>query len=315
MAVRDAWVARPSPDADPRARSKQRSLGLAIAVVGLVVVAVGAIGNFVVAGDLPDGSGALAWTFGVSTTGLGIMKLGIAIVLIGIVIRLWYRVESVKASLGEIVSPTADAGEVRSTTVNTEHGRATVSRAPPKPLTIHRMAKALWAPMVVMGVMVLAIGFILSLATSAQPEGSTAFRGVWAWSQGTLFLGEGLILSGISFLLGTILAGLREGGAEVQHTLGVPVKTLRMPASVKAFIALMMLGMMLAILQFVLYGVAAARAAGDAAAFAVWSAWLGPLREVALGTLLLGIVLALYGISKALGFQFARIRELVTQHA
>ena len=73
----------------------------------------------------------------------------------------------------------------------------------------------------------------------------------------------------------------------------------------------MMVGMMAAVVQFILYGVAATTAA-NASADAVWVAWLGPLREVALGILLASIVLALVSIARALGFQCQRIRQLAT---
>ena len=109
-------------------------------------------------------------------------------------------------------------------------------------------------------------------------------------------------------MLGTILASLRSGGGEVQESLGVTVKTLKMPASAKLFVLLMMMGMMLSIVQFVLYIVATGVDNPG-----TWFTWLGPLRELSLGLLLSGIVLALYTIGTVLGFQFTRIRELVTE--
>ena len=81
-----------------------------------------------------------------------------------------------------------------------------------------------------------------------------------------------------------------------------------MPFSAKIFVALMVTGMMLSIAQFALYIVAA-----EVDSPAAWFAWLGPLREVALGLLLSGIVLALYTIGTVLGFQFTRLRELVVE--
>ena len=111
-----------------------------------------------------------------------------------------------------------------------------------------------------MGAMVLVTGLIVGLAAAAADPGSTAFRSLDAWWQGTLFLAEGLLLSGIAFLLGTILSSLRRGGGEVQASLNVPIQTPAVPKIAKAFIAVMMLGMMVAIAQFILYGVAAANA-------------------------------------------------------
>ena len=45
---------------------------------------------------------------------------------------------------------------------------------------------------------------------------------------------------------------------------------------------------------------------------AAWFAWLGPLRELSLGLLLMSIVLALYTIGTVLSFQFNRMRDIVT---
>ena len=179
------------------------------------------------------------------------------------------------------------------------------STAAPGQLPIHRVARVLWAPMLAMGVMAVGIGLALSLIQAGTGDADDA-RDLSAWVQGTQFLGEGFLLAGISFLLGSILGALREGGGEVQVSLGITVQTLRMPASAKAFIALMAVGMMVMMAQFVLYIVATG--VNDAAP---WFAWLGPLREVGLGLLLAGIVLALYTIGTMLGFQFHRIRSIV----
>ena len=65
--------------------------------------------------------------------------------------------------------------------------------------------------------------------------------------------GEGLVLSGISFLLGSILGSLRQGGGEVQESLGVGVKTLIMPLTAKLFVGLMMMGLMIEMVQFGFY--------------------------------------------------------------
>lgn len=314
MATQIDWVKRPAPTANYRAVSAYRVRGPLIGLVGLTVLAATLAANAAAAGRLAtDPAGAteiLAWSFGASTTGFALLKVGIAVVLVGIIVRLWLRVDSVKAALG-VLARGLYGGSTLFGAVSTPWGRATVTRNAPQPLLIHTMARALWLPMLVMGAMAVLAGLVLSGVTAGQEAGSEGFRQLWAWTQGVQFLGEGLILAGIAFLLGTILAGLRAGGGEVQESVGAPVKTLAMPASAKAFIGLMIVGMMLAIGQLVGYGVAAG-AAGDPVAFAARGAWLGPLREVALGILLSSIVLALYTISTVLGFQFARIRELIT---
>ncbi len=130
-----------------------------------------------------------------------------------------------------------------------------------------------------------------------------------AWVQGLQFPGEGFLLSGISFLLGTILGSLRKGGGEVQESVSVGVKTLDMPRTAKLFVGLMALGLMVEIFQFVAYAVVATF--DDPASVATYFTWLGPVREAGLGILLSGIVLALATIAKALGFQFWRLAEIV----
>ena len=64
----------------------------------------------------------------------------------------------------------------------------------------------------------------------------------------------------------------------------------------------------LAVLQFVLYLVVA----GGVDTPAAWFAWLGPLRELSLGLILSGIVLALVTIGNVLDFQFSRIKQIIT---
>lgn len=308
-----AWLARPPLTERPDTQTWHRNTGLGLGGLGLVIIGVAAVSNWTTApsaGGSGDTAGTLAGTFAASTFGLGVTKTGIAVILIGIVLALWRRVNAVGVALPELRAGTTD-GQTRPLTgdLETPFGPARASARAPNPLTIHRMAEVLWLPVLAMGAMALAVGLVLGLVTSSEAAGTEAFRVASAWSQGTLFLGEGLLLSGISFLLGTILSSLRRGGAEVQESLGVSVHTLKMPATAKAFIALMAIGMMAAIVQFVLYGVAASVAA-EPAAYAVWVSWLGPFREVALGVLLAGIVLALASIAKALGFQFHRLRQL-----
>ena len=220
------------------------------------------------------------------------------------------RVESVKQALGAI-KPGGD-GRLETGTVETPYGKALATNAVPKPLPIHKMARTLWAPMLAMGYMLVLAGLITAIVWSANVGTGTGLD-AQAWTAALQFLGEGFLLAGISFLLGSVLASLREGGGIVQHSLDLSVRTLAMPRTAKAFVALMMLGVMLAMAQFVLYlvviyGADGARSLQSAQA---WFAWLGPLREVSLGLLLAGIVMALVTIGNVLGFQFDRIKQII----
>lgn len=243
-----------------------------------------------------------AWTFALAIGALGTLKLSIGL-------RLWIRVDSVKEALPRLMPQGLQPAPVTEGTIDSPYGPATISRRAQEPLFIHRLAIALWAPMLLMGVMVVAIGFVVGLAAAGSAGDAGAYLSLRTLEPGILFLGEGLLLSGISFLLGSILGSIRLGGGEVQEALGIAVKTLKMPLTAKVFIGLMAMGMMVEMVQFVLYIVAAGVSA--AGTVAVWTTWLGPLREAGLGILLTGIVLALATIAKALSFQFSRITEII----
>lgn len=306
------WV-RPAVTADYRAPSATPRAGITLAVIGLLLAVITLIAN-IVAGSLVGDARAtsiLAWSFGLTTTAFSVIKLGIAVVLWGIIMKLWVRVESLKATLpalrGQAVSPAQAAGPGE---ISTPFGPATISAREPRPLFIHGMARALWAPMLVMGVTAVVIGLILSFVQAGNALSNPGLAGSQgAWVQGVQFLGEGFLLSGISFLLGTIMWAIRTGGGEVQALLGLPVRTLKMPAPAKVFVALMMLGLAVELVQFILYIVVANTP--DPQTVAVWSTWLGPLREAGLGLILSGIVLALVAIGNVLGFQFHRVQEII----
>jgi len=306
-------TARPSPTADSSKPSQYRKVGFIVAFIGLMGATASVIANFVAAPGIDSENSygeTLAWTFGLSIFSFGVLKISIAIMLMGIVVRLWFRVDSIKAALASLHGHDEFDGQQRTGPLDTEWGKAEVTAKPPDLLPIHRMARTMWRPMLVMGFMALTAGLISSLVWAGETPGTTAFREAAAFTQGIEFLGEALLLSGIAFLLGAILAGLREGGGEVQASLGLPVTTLKMPATAKAFVALMMLGLMAGIAQFIGY-LFAIGAAGDPASFSSWSNWLGPFRELALGLILAGIVLALVTIGDVLGFQFDRVKSII----
>ncbi len=305
-------AARPAKGTDPAAKSRYRTIGLGLALVGLMGVAVSVIGNFVaVAGIDADNSYAetFAWTFGLSIFSFGVVKIAIAVILMGIIVRLWHRVDSIKEALVSLHGH-SDAPRVTSGDVKTAWGAATVTETPPKLLPIHKMARLMWRPMLAMGAMALTTGLVSSFVWAGETPGTESFRQAAAFTQGVEFLGEAMLLTGIAFLLGTILAGLRDGGGEVQSSLGLPVTTLKMPVTAKAFVVLMMMGLMVGIVQFVLY-MAQIGNADDVVSFSSWANWLGPFRELSLGLILAGIVLALVTIGNVLSFQFDRIKSII----
>jgi len=303
MAALAHLVRRPPPDADPRQTLRIRSVSVAIGLLGVALVSAALAANLAVAAGDADADNLL-WTFGLSVAGFRTLKLAIALVLTGIVVRLWMRVDAVEAALQRLKAE-ADPGSTRYGDIDTPFGKGALTEKAPGLLPPQAMARIMWRPMVLMGPMLVLAGLVLSLLATGADDPDTV-QAFWAWTQGTQFLGEAMLLAGISFLLGTILAGLREGGGEVQESLGLAVKTLHMPTSAKAFLVLMFGGFLLGVAQFVLYGIAAY--VDDPA---TWFAWLGPLRELALGILLSGIVLALFTIGTVLGFQHWRIRQII----
>lgn len=299
--VADAKL-RPSATADYGAPSTQRSRGIVLALLGLLVTAIAFVGNLALGWNTGlDPASTLPWTFGVTTTGFALIKTGIAVVLWGIVLKLWLRADSIKSTLTALVGRHIDdptpVGDIA-----TPFGKATVTETAPGPLPLHKMAKRMFRPMVAMGLMVVIAGLVVSLVAASSAPNTVAL----AWMQGLQFLGEGMLLGGISFLLGTILWAIRTAGGEIQEALGVKVITPKMAMTAKAFVGLMLVGMMISVAQFVGY-VAVAGSPNPTAAFA----WLAPLREVGLGLILAGIALALVTIGNVLSFQFFRVKSLI----
>jgi hypothetical protein len=315
MASADALLLRPVPGGDYRARSKFRAVGLGAALFGVVAAMIALVAN-IVAGlwvDQPARATQVAridaWSFGLNTAAFGVVKLAIAIVLLGILRQLWLRVESVKTALPSLKGSGDGPVPIHTGPVNTRWGKAKETTTVPKPLVIHRMARAMWAPSAAMGFMAVMAGLVLAIVQAGNVVSDPTLAGhLSAWVRGIQFLGEGFLLSGISFILGSILSSLRTGGGEVQEALGVSVKTLDMPTTANAFVGLMMVGLMVEVFQFVVY---LATTTFTPATAATYFTWLGPVREAGLGLILSGIVLALVTIGNVLGFQFARITEIV----
>jgi hypothetical protein len=74
-----------------------------------------------------------------------------------------------------------------------------------------------------------------------------------------------------------------------------------------AFVGLMAVGLMGAIATATLFLVATG--SGN---YASWTPWLSQAGLFSLGALLSGITLALYSVGNVLGFQFTRIRDIIT---
>jgi hypothetical protein len=302
----------PIVDRRPEADSWHRKLGPLLAMIGMVIATATAVANWSTISDIGVDDASVAetgiWAGGLGIAGLAVIKVGIAVVLVGIIHRLWGRADSVMTTVPHLHAR-RDAAPLSRTVRKTK-----VSDGIPAPLPIHKLATRMWKPMLAMGAMGVIAGTIVRFVAASETAGTESFRQAAAWGVGLEFLGETLLLAGISFLLGTILASLRQAGGEVQRAVGEPVTVLAMPGSAKAFIMLMMVGTMVGIAQFVASIVLAGRA-DSPASYAELATFVNPIREVALGLLLSGIVLALATIGTVLSFQVDRVRELVRHNA
>ncbi len=200
---------------------------------------------------------------------------------------------------------------------------------------VHTVANWMWLPMILMGAMAIAaaVGLGIAQAQVASDLGEefsalrkANFETLKPLTGGFVFLGLALILSGIAFLLATILGALRWGGGEVQEALDQPVMALIMPWSAKLFLALMMAGLMTELLAFCTLifvsteahsawiGASAVDAPGNVDALqqaGAYAAWANPLRLAAVGLILSGIVFALITISNVLGAMLMRVRVMI----
>jgi hypothetical protein len=204
-------------------------------------------------------------------------------------------------------------------------------------LRMSDVAQRMWTPMLGMGAMLLIGGLALGIVSAVRVDdilGLSDRRFYEVVSNGflppVLFLGLGFLLSGVTFLLATILGTLRDGGRDIQRAVGGKSIDLVKPLTAKLFPAAMMMGLMVliagvavgivvAVLQGGYFGHSAAAVANGPATPALAAdlgdiqslrAWLQPLDFVGMGLILSGIVLALATIVRALRFQAARVVQL-----
>lgn len=221
------------------------------------------------------------------------------------------------------------------TTAGTRYGFSiNIGRTATGQTFIHTMANWMWLPMLAMAIMVIGGTFIVGifqadLASDVFPGSDAVDRAnletLKVLQPGIIFLGVAFLLSGISFLLGSVLGAIRWGGGEIQERHAGEVHTPRMPWTAWAFLGLMMTGLMLefASLGFHIYaavqvhdyfitGVPPAAGATHLLGRAqTVLAYAAPLRMVGIGFLLAGIVAALYTIGNVLRFQFDRVTEII----
>ena len=205
---------------------------------------------------------------------------------------------------------------------------------PPGRLLPHIMGHYLWAPMALMGIMLVFTAFGLAIArTQLAVDLSEEFTGLRKANfetlgqliPGFMFLGFALIFAGISFAVARILGVFRTGGGLVQAAVGKGIKTPVMPMTAWIFLMGMMMAMMILAFTFAGHIYAAVQAhdawinattggvAGNEAALGradTWGTWLEGLRRFGVGLYLTSIAFGLATIIKVIRFQTLRIKEL-----
>lgn len=212
------------------------------------------------------------------------------------------------------------------TSAISSHGefRVTASDRAPGLNLPQKMGRALWAPMLLMGVMAYPAAVVLgAIRANLVANGTTTSDAATAAALGqyttaVMFLGFAFIFAAIIFAIARILGAFRTGGGGVQQASGRRVLTLAMPPTAKAMVGLMMMGMMMLLFAVVVHvilgiNVSAAVLSSDAASVTTiqsWSTWIEGVRRLGVAVYLVSIALGLATIVQVLRFQAARIREL-----
>jgi hypothetical protein len=183
-----------------------------------------------------------------------------------------------------------------------------------------RAGRALWLPMLAMGLMAFPIGIIISifLADEIANDGNVATIAAQRHLvPAFMFLGFTAVFSAIAFAIARIIGTFRNGGGEVQQTVGGQVQTLRRPWTGWVFLGGMMMAMMVLLAGVVLHFIAAGLIQGDEARAMArseqWFAWFEGIRRAGIVMYLTSIAFGLATIIHVLRFQSVRVRELASE--
>ncbi|MFQ6019818.1 MAG: hypothetical protein ACE5KW_03585 [Dehalococcoidia bacterium] len=169
-------------------------------------------------------------------------------------------------------------------------GRAVLTEA--KPTGMQRMAGLLWAPMLLMGLMIIFASLGVSVVKAnfasdffgvpqAIREAADApaylidkqqfIQTTNVWLPSFQLLGIGLILSAITFSLANILGVFRVGGVQIQQAFGKEPQTLTRPITGMLFPMMMLLGVMILVVNLIIAAVVAGIA---------WDVYGNPVAEI-----------------------------------
>ena len=204
-------------------------------------------------------------------------------------------------------------------TTSTADFNTQTTATPPDEMLPHKAGRRLWFPMFLMALMGFGIAIVLAFFR-ADAVNSGDVQDAAALGQfvpAFMFIGFAAVFSAIAFAVARILGAFRAGGSGMQHAVGAEVKTLTMPPTGRAFIGLMVTGMMFILVPVVLHlivGTLIATGSDSALANAEeWSIWLEASRRFGVSTYLLSILLGLATIITVLRFQSVRLGKIVAR--
>jgi hypothetical protein len=160
-----------------------------------------------------------------------------------------------------------------------------------------------------------AAGMILAIvkATAIADGDAVLAASLNNYGIAAMFFGFMMVFTGISFAIARILGEFRVGGGKTQEAAGSEVKTLKMPATAKAFIGLMAMAMMIlmaAVIGHVVVGVQINAETLSLVDAEQWDLWLEAARRFAVQLYLFAIALGLGTIIYVIRYQTIRIREI-----
>lgn len=178
-----------------------------------------------------------------------------------------------------------------------------------------RSGRALWAPALAMSLIGFIAGMTLAIIKAvAISDGDAALAAsLNNYGVAAMFFGFMMVFAGISFAIARILGEFRVGGGKTQEAAGSAVKTLKMPATAKAFIVLMAMSMMIllaAVIAHVVVGVQINAETLSLVDAEQWDLWLEAARRFAVQLYLFAIALGLGTIIYVIRYQSIRIREI-----
>ena len=142
-----------------------------------------------------------------------------------------------------------------------------------EPTQMQKVARYMWVPMLLMGLMIIAASVVLSIVNAAAAsdyfglpaelrnaanapasviDNRQFIESTNVWLPGFQLLGVGLILAAITFSLASILGVFRAGGVRLQQAFGREAQSPTPPVTARLFPMLMMMGLMILIVNLVI---------------------------------------------------------------